>query len=178
MEKFKVIFKPSGKTAIVQKGADLLAAAVSCGAFINSSCGGEGVCGRCKVMIKKGNFRTEPSGRISHEERKQGYVLACLTAVEGDLEVIVPKESRLDLSMIKDEEARFHRLKGLFSETTEIDQGKPIISDAVFTHSPISTKLYLELPPPTPPPARRATASGGAPAASTATDRVPRTGSS
>ncbi|MFH1867331.1 MAG: ASKHA domain-containing protein [Candidatus Omnitrophota bacterium] len=149
MEKFKVIFKPSEKTAEVGKGADLLATAVSCGAFINSSCGGEGVCGRCKVIIKKGKFRTEPTGRISHEERKKGYVLACLTTVEGDLEVVIPKESRLDLSKIRDEEARFHRLKGLFSETAEIDQGKPIISDDVFTHSPISTKIYLELPPPT-----------------------------
>lgn len=149
MEKFEVIFKPSGKTAEVGRGADLLAAAISCGAFINSSCGGEGVCGRCKVIIKKGEFRTDPTGRISHEERKKGYVLACLTTIEGNLEVTIPKESRLDLSKIKDEEARFHRLKGLFSEATEIDKGKPIISDEVFTHSPISTKVYLQLPKPT-----------------------------
>ena len=74
MEKFKVVFKPSGKTAKVKKGADLLSAAVSCGVYINSSCGGEGVCGRCKVIIKKGKFRMEPTGRISREERKKGYV--------------------------------------------------------------------------------------------------------
>ncbi|NQU94715.1 MAG: DUF4445 domain-containing protein [Candidatus Omnitrophica bacterium] len=149
MEKFKVKFKPSGKIAEVKKGADLLAAAVSCGLFINSSCGGEGVCGRCKVVIKKGKFRTEPTGRISHEERKKGYVLACLTTVEDNLEVFVPRESRLDLTKVKDEEARLHRLKGMYSEAVDIDKGKPIISEEIFTHSPISTKIYLELPPPT-----------------------------
>jgi uncharacterized 2Fe-2S/4Fe-4S cluster protein (DUF4445 family) len=149
MEKFKVTFKPMGKTVEVKKGAELLSAAVSCGLHINSSCGGEGICGRCKVIIKKGKFRTEPSGRISHEERKKNYVLACLTTVEGNLEVFVPKESRLDLSKIKEAEAKLHRLKGIYSETVEVDNGKPIISEEVFTHSPISTKVYLELPPPT-----------------------------
>jgi len=149
MEKFKVVFKPDGKIAEVKKGADLLSAAVSCGLHINSSCGGEGICGRCKVIIKKGNFRTEPSGRISIQERKKGYVLACLTTVEGDLEVLVPRESRLDLGKIKEEDARLHRLKGIYSEATDIDKGKPIISEDVFTHSPISTKIYVDLPEPT-----------------------------
>ena len=148
-EKFKVKFKPMDKTTEVRKGADLLSTAVSCGVFINSSCGGEGVCGRCKVLIKKGNFRTEPTGRISHEQRKKGYVLACLTTVEGNLEVHVPKESRLDLGKIKEEEARLHRLKGIYSETVDVDTGKPIISEEIFTDSPISTKVYLELPLPT-----------------------------
>lgn len=149
MEKFKVKFKPSGKSAEVKKGADLLSAAVSCGIHINTSCGGEGVCGRCKVLIKKGKFRSEPTGRISHAERKKGFVLACLTSVEGNLEVHIPKESRLDLSKVKDDEAKLHRLKGFYSEAVEIDKGKPIIDEKVFTHSPISTKVYLELPPPT-----------------------------
>ena len=149
MEKFKVVFKPSGKTAEVKKGADLLAAAVSSGLYINSSCGGEGVCGRCKVIIKKGKFRTEPTGRISHAERKKGYVLACLTSVEDNLEVFVPRESRLDLTKVKEKEAKLHRLKGIYSEAVDIDKGKPIISEEIFTHSPISTKVYLDLPEPT-----------------------------
>jgi len=149
MEKYKVVFKPDKKVAEVKKGADLLSAAVSSGLHINSSCGGEGICGRCKVIIKKGKFRTEPTGRISREERKKGFVLACLTTVHGNLEVFVPRESRLDLGRIKEKDARLHRLKGIYSEALDIDKGKPIINENVFTHSPISTKLYLELPPPT-----------------------------
>lgn len=139
MEKFKVVFKPDGKVVKVDKGADLLFAAVSAGLYVNSSCGGEGICGRCKVIIKKGKFRTEPTGRISQEERKKGYVLACLTTVEGNLEVLVPKESRLGEQ----------RLQDIYSKAIDIDKGKPVISEEVFTHSPISTKIYIEMPPPT-----------------------------
>ena len=149
MKKYKVLFEPSGKVARVEKGAGLLAAAVSCGVYINSSCGGEGVCGRCKVIIKKGKFRTEPTGRISHTERKKGYVLACLTVVEDNLEVFVPKESRLDLTKVKEKEAKLYRLKGIYSEAVEIDKGKPIINEEGFVHSPIAGKIYVELPPPT-----------------------------
>jgi len=149
VEKFKVNFKPLGKIAEAKKGADLLSVAVASGIYINSSCGGEGVCGRCKVVIKKGKYKTEPTGRISHDEKKKGYVLACLTTVEGDLEVYVPKESRLDLDKIKEEDARLHRLKGIYSETAEVDKGKPIISEEIFKHSPVSTKVYVELPEPT-----------------------------
>ena len=149
MEKCKVIFKPGGKSIEVEKGADLLQAAVASGININSSCGGEGICGRCKVVIKKGAFRTEPTGRISHEERKKGYVLACLTTVEGNLEVHVPKDSLLNLGKIKEADAKLYRLKGIYSEAVDIDKGKPIINEDVFKHSPISTKIYIELPPPT-----------------------------
>ncbi len=149
MEKYKVVFKPSGKTVEVKKGADLLSAAVSCGVYINSSCGGEGVCGRCKVIIKKGKFHTEPTGRISREERKKGYALACLTAVEDNLEVFIPRQSRLDLSRVKEKEAKLNRMKGIYSEAVEVDNGRPIINEEVFTRSPISAKIYVELPPPT-----------------------------
>ena len=85
MEKFKIKFRPENKTAEVERGEDLLHAAIQAGVFINSSCGGDGVCGRCKVIVKKGEFRTEPTGRITSDERKKGYVLACLTTPQSDL---------------------------------------------------------------------------------------------
>ncbi|MBN1353080.1 MAG: DUF4445 domain-containing protein [Candidatus Omnitrophica bacterium] len=149
MEKVKIVFKPSRKRIEVKKGTDLLSAAVACGLNIYSSCGGEGVCGRCKVIIKKGKFKTEPTGRISHEDRKKGYVLACLTIVESNLEVFIPKESRLDLKSINDKKEISHSLKGVYSEAVDIDKGRPIIDEKIFTHSPISTKVYVELPSPT-----------------------------
>ena len=42
-----------------------------------------------------------------------------------------------------------YRLKGLYSESAEVDKGKPIIDEGIFTHSPVSTKVYAELPRPT-----------------------------
>ena len=59
----------------VAKGTDLLSAAIKAGVVITAPCGGEGVCGKCKVVVNK-----RP-------------VLACESVVESDLEVIVPKES-------------------------------------------------------------------------------------
>lgn len=148
-EKYKVTFLPSKKTCLVKCGADLLSTAIACGVYINSSCGGDGICGRCKVLIKKGDYKTEPTGRISHAEREKGYALACLTTVQGDLVVNVPKESRLLLDKIKEEEAKFLRLKGMYSTAENVSEGKPIRGEEVFTHSPLATKIYLEVPPPT-----------------------------
>ena len=149
MEKFKVLFKPHNKTVEVERSHELLSAAIAAGAYINSSCGGDGVCGRCKVVIEKGDFRTESTGRISQEERKKGYVLACLTTVQGDMTVFVPPESRLDMEKIPEEEAKFLRLKGVYSKAEEVDKGKNIKKNELFVHSPLATKIYLELPVPT-----------------------------
>ena len=148
MEKFKVTFYPQNKTIEIEKGKSILSAAISAGVYINSSCGGDGVCGRCKVILKKGRAATQPTGRISMDERKQGYYLACLTSIESDLEIEVPPESRLDFEAITAEEKEM-RLKGLYSEAEEVEPAKSILGDEIFIHSPLSTKLYLELPAPT-----------------------------
>ncbi len=142
-------FQPQAARIEVNKGRDLLSAAVEAGVYINSSCAGDGVCGRCKVIIKKGEIKTDPSGRISMKERKKGYVLACQTTVHSDVEVKVPPESRLELDKISEEDARLLRLKGMYSRAVDVDKGKRVIGEDLFTHSPLATKLYLELPPPT-----------------------------
>lgn len=149
MDKFTITFKPDNKTIEAKKGQELLTAALACGIHINSSCGGDGVCGRCKVIIKKGEIHTEPSGRISHQERELGFCLACQTTVHSDLEVEVPQQSRLDLEKISDEDARLLRLKGVYSQAEETDKGKSLVEENVFNHSPLATKLYLEIDPPT-----------------------------
>ncbi len=75
MKEFTVTFKTQNKSVRVPKGTDVLTAAIRCGILLSASCGGEGLCGKCKVIIKK------------------KAVLACQTLVESDLEVHVPKES-------------------------------------------------------------------------------------
>ena len=147
MEKFKVTFYPDNKIIEVEKGKTILSAAISAGAYINSSCGGDGVCGRCKVIVKKGQVIAQPTGRISLEERKQGVYLACLANIESDLEVEIPSESRLDFEKLSAQELEL-RLKGLYSESEEVASAKSILGDEIFAHSPLATKLYLELPPP------------------------------
>jgi len=142
-------FHPHSTKIEVNKGRDLLSAAVAAGVYINSSCGGDGVCGRCKVIIKKGHIKTEPSGRVSMQEREKGYVLACQTTVHSDVAVDVPAESRLELDKISDEDLKLLRLKGIYSQAVDVDKGKRVIEEDLFAHSPLATKLYLELPSPT-----------------------------
>ncbi|MFH0855253.1 MAG: ASKHA domain-containing protein [Candidatus Omnitrophota bacterium] len=139
MNKFKVTFLPDNKTVEVARDTTILAAAVSCGVFIKSDCAGDGVCGRCKVIVKKGDCLSHPTGIISAEERKRQIHLACITTVHSDLEVEIPLESRIEPALAA---------KGIYSGPEDLEQGKNAVNDKAFKHSPLSTKLYLELPVP------------------------------
>jgi len=147
MEKYKVTFYPDNKSAEVAKDATILSAAISCGVYINSACGGDGVCGRCKVLLKKGKVLFQPTGHILAHEKKQGICLACATAVQSDLEVEVPAESRLNLEGLTQEQINA-RIKKDYTTAEEIDFIKPQDQD-IFTYAPLTQKIYLELPLPT-----------------------------
>ncbi|MCK4802217.1 DUF4445 domain-containing protein [bacterium] len=149
MEKCKIIFYPWKKEVTVPSGTDLLTAAIRAGVNIYNSCGGEGVCGRCKVIVRKGEVITEPTGRLSAKEKKKGYVLACRTTCKGRMEIEVPPESRLEGLEILTEEAKAKRLVGLYTPAEEVEKGPEVALERVFTHGPLSTKLYLEPSPPT-----------------------------
>jgi uncharacterized 2Fe-2S/4Fe-4S cluster protein (DUF4445 family) len=147
MESFKVTFYPDNKSVQIERGKTILAAAISANIYINSSCGGDGVCGRCKVILKKGKVISQPSGRLSPEQRRQGYYLACQALIQSDLEVLIPPESRLDLERLTQEEIDL-RLKGFYSKIEDVEPARSILGEGIFSHSPLATKLYLELPSP------------------------------
>jgi uncharacterized 2Fe-2S/4Fe-4S cluster protein (DUF4445 family) len=71
MKKFKVKFYPDNKVCEVEQGATVLSAAISAGIHINSACGGDGVCGRCKVIVLKGDVVSQPTGLITLEEKNK-----------------------------------------------------------------------------------------------------------
>jgi len=132
----------------VDSGTDILTAAIKSGIHIYNSCGGEGVCGRCKVVIKKGKYVTEHSGRVSEKERKKGYVLACRTTPQSDMEILVPEESRLGDIEVLTEEAKAKRLAGLYTPAEKIEEEHYKAEARLFRHGPLSTKLFLKLSPP------------------------------
>ncbi|MFA5145112.1 MAG: ASKHA domain-containing protein [Candidatus Omnitrophota bacterium] len=146
MEKFKVTFYPDNKSITVEKDTAILSAAISCGVYINAVCGGDGVCGKCKVIVKKGKVITQPNVSVTQEEKNNHVYLSCLTTIHSDLEVEIPPQSRLTFGSISPEELE-KRLKGLYSEAEEIDPVSPKETGG-FTHSPLATKLYLEIPQP------------------------------
>lgn len=149
MSDCQVTFYPEEKKVKVPKGTDILHAAIGAGVYINSSCGGEGICGRCKVIVKNGEVSSEPTGRLTKEELGKGYALACRAIVHSDIEVEIPPSSRLSKEQILTEEAKVERLKGVFSSAEEVEKEIEIKERKAFTHSPLATKLFLKLPPPT-----------------------------
>lgn len=129
--RFKVTFLPDGRQAFVEEGETLLEAAQKARVYIQSICGGEGTCGKCRVIVKGGRFRTKRTPLISEEEAEKGYVLACQTFPEGDLEVEVPLESRI-------EEA--HAVEDIILKAEpKVEIERP---------NPLTKKVFLRLPKP------------------------------
>ncbi len=92
MTSCKVTLLPQHKTTLVPKGTLLLKAMQQAGIQIDSACGGQGVCGRCRVIIEEGEYNTETTTQLTTDECKDGCCLACLTIVEGDLLVRIPPQ--------------------------------------------------------------------------------------
>jgi len=146
MEKYKVTFYPDKKSVEVDKDRTILSAALSAGIYINSSCGGDGVCGRCKVILKSGNVLSQPTGRISQEEKNANVYLACLTAIQSDCEVEIPAQSRLEMDKLSQQDLEL-RLKGLYQQAEDIQFIEPGLIDRPAAQTPLATKIYLEMPP-------------------------------
>ena len=144
MQKFKVTFYPDNKTVEVARDTTVLAAAISAGIYINSACGGEGVCGRCKVILKNGQVLSQSAGKITQEDKKRGIYLACISEVQSDLEIEIPAESRLNLEGLTQEEVN-RRLKQNYSTPEEIEPVRGGLPESGFKHCPLTIKLYLEL---------------------------------
>ncbi len=114
-ELVRVSFPKEDKEILVPKGSSVLDAAISAGIFINSVCGGVGRCGKCKI-IATGNIKSEKTELINDDEEKKGLSLACTTRIFGDVEVIIPDESKVDIYQILTK-----------CELVEIDEPDPII---------------------------------------------------
>ncbi|MEF8798134.1 MAG: ASKHA domain-containing protein [Candidatus Bipolaricaulota bacterium] len=121
----------------VPEGTTLLDAASDADLHINSICGGEGICGKCKVKVEEGDVRAGSTTTLSREEIKSGYTLACQTFVQGDVKVRLPPESAAGQGKILvDEDAQ--RFKAL----TSVGVGSSV------SYEPLIEKHYLDIPEP------------------------------
>jgi uncharacterized 2Fe-2S/4Fe-4S cluster protein (DUF4445 family) len=141
MSNVQVTFLPGNISIHVPEGETILRAAMSAGVHINASCGGDGVCGKCRVIIEEGAVEGEPSDRISGEDRAKGYRLACKTAVHGDVKIRVPVESVIDASVLRRQSPR----RTATVRQIGLDEIK---QQGLFV--PAVEKVYVELPPPDP----------------------------
>jgi uncharacterized 2Fe-2S/4Fe-4S cluster protein (DUF4445 family) len=96
----KVTFQPYDITVAVEEGENLLRAALRAGVHINASCGGEGVCGKCRVILEEGQLECPDSTLLTRDEWSLGYRQACQCRVWSDIVVRIPPESLLDKKTI------------------------------------------------------------------------------
>ena len=115
MNRFTVHFLPADTSIEVEEGTTVAEAAQRAELFISNLCGGEGVCGKCRVQVARGKAEADEhaKGFFSQDEIMKGYVLACQTEVHDDLEIVIPPESRMEDSKI---------MTGGASEVTGISQ--------------------------------------------------------
>jgi len=139
MSKFKVTFLPSEKTAEVEKGETLLEAAKQANVFINSICGGDGICGKCRLIVKEGEVDSPPTTLLDRNEIRRGYVLACQAGVQSDLTVKVPPESAVA--------AEEKELDEISIRYRDIGPGR--IQKVTFKHDPMVKKIHFQIPSPT-----------------------------
>ncbi len=93
MDQHTVTFRPGGQTAKVSDCTTILEAATQAGIHIPNSCGGEGSCGKCKVIVHSGEVFAPETPTLDAEKRAAGYVLACQAMVEDDLIVECPSQT-------------------------------------------------------------------------------------
>ncbi len=125
----------SGKTLDIIEGENLLQALKRQGVYLVASCGGKGICGKCRIRIFEGKCRTESRGKLGPHEIDKGIVLACQTFAESDLVIDIPKESRLVVGDI----IEISKAKDLFELFKSLDGNI----------SPLVKWLPLDVPAPT-----------------------------
>ncbi len=92
---YKVTFQPEGQSVIVLEGTAIVEAAGQAGIALNTPCGGQGTCGKCKVIVHGKAPEPCAAGKIhlQEDEIKQGIRLACQMRVDRDMVVSIPPET-------------------------------------------------------------------------------------
>jgi len=135
-----VTFKPYDFTVEVEAGENLLRAALSAGVHINASCGGEGVCGKCRIILEEGELECPDTTLLTQDEWSLGYRQACQCRVLSDVVVRIPPESLLDKKTIT------RRRAGLSLRPSPIDVAS-LKEQGLY--NPAFQKKFLKLPPAT-----------------------------
>ncbi len=125
----KITFLPANVTIEVPEGETVIRAAMKAGLHINASCGGAGVCGKCKVFVE--------GGEALGEALPDGGYKACTLIPKTDLVIRIPVESEVDRRAL---------LRPLRRVAVSWMEAR---GPAEISLSPVVKKLPLSLEPPT-----------------------------
>lgn len=87
-----VTFLPRFKQITVNESCTMMELMIRHGVEMDFVCGGRGTCGKCKVLVTKGNqmpFTDAECNALTDEEMRRGYRLACEYVVSEDTCVII-----------------------------------------------------------------------------------------
>jgi uncharacterized 2Fe-2S/4Fe-4S cluster protein (DUF4445 family) len=130
---FPVTFQPGGMPVYALCGTRLQDAAAAADVLLDAPCGGEGTCGKCRVVVTSGAGPPTPeeARQFSAAELRAGCRLACQTVVTGPMQVDVPESSLAS--------GRYQILVRAETDT---------ILGTTGDDEPVIRKRYVELPPP------------------------------
>jgi uncharacterized 2Fe-2S/4Fe-4S cluster protein (DUF4445 family) len=95
--KLEVTYRPFDRTTRVPPGTTLFSAAHWIGLPIDSTCGGRGTCGKCKVRVLEGtaDVTTADHRLLRSEEVEGGWRLSCQARIYDDMTCEVPQLLRV-----------------------------------------------------------------------------------
>lgn len=141
-----VVFTPSGKRGRFAPGTPILDAARELGVYVESVCGGRGICGRCQVEVQTGHFskhgiesRAENISQFGAKEirykelrdLKDGRRLSCSSTIQGDLVIDIPADAAVNRQVVRKAAdtkifVRNPAIQLCFVEVEEPDMHKPL----------------------------------------------------
>jgi uncharacterized 2Fe-2S/4Fe-4S cluster protein (DUF4445 family) len=92
-ESIRIAFQPTGTRVNVKPGLTVLETGREAGLILTANCGGNGICGRCRVTIMGGNAPEPVEAErlaLGDKEIAAGQRLACRARLNEDTEVSVP----------------------------------------------------------------------------------------
>ncbi len=107
MNPITIIFEPDGKRSCFKTGIRLFDAAKELGVEVRSECGGDGTCGKCKIIVVNGSnllngLTDQEKGLLTQREIGDKYRLSCQTKIKEKrdsstciITAFIPSESRL-----------------------------------------------------------------------------------
>ncbi len=131
-----VKFYPADKSVNVPNSTSLLEAAHMAGIELNTICGGEGICGKCRMIILEGDIPNRVVWPFNEAQIEKGYVLACLSHVYSDLIVEIPN-------------IRPAGNKSVPAPEHFVETDKSISKELHYKTLPVVTKIYIEFEAPT-----------------------------
>jgi len=132
-----VTFLPGGESTQVLDGTSVLQAASNVNISIGSLCGGEGICGRCTMIIREGTVTSESFNKLTRRQIQNGYVLGCLSYIKSDAVVEIPPEHLSKSALPARDDAK--RFRDFQSSASPVN----------LRYAPLVQKVYLELEKPT-----------------------------